>query len=171
MRIAWQQALASIRVRRGRHAITGTGIALGIAFFAAMRLLMSVEGSSEKNTWLLATSLLMCFVGITNSMLMSVVERYREIGTLKCLGASDGLIVAIFLLEALLVGVFASFIGAVSGEIVMSVVVRFMEDHAKGGSALWEATGIGALMTLLASVVPAVQAARMPATAALRVEV
>ncbi|MFQ6133274.1 MAG: ABC transporter permease, partial [Armatimonadota bacterium] len=35
--------------------------------------------------WLIGMSLLVCVVGIINSMLMSVTERFREIGTMKCL--------------------------------------------------------------------------------------
>ena len=38
----------------------------------------------------LGLALLVAFVGILNAMLMSVTERFREIGTMKCLGALDG---------------------------------------------------------------------------------
>ncbi len=171
MRIAWQQALASIRVRIGRQVVTGAGIALGIAFYASMRVLMTVEGTSDKNSWLLATSLLMCFVGITNSMLLSVAERFREIGTLKCLGASDGLIVLIFLLEAVLLGLCASLFGAILGAGVMTTALHWLGERPVMGRAILESALIGLFMTLVASLVPAVQAARMPASAALRVEV
>jgi len=36
--------------------------------------------------WLLAVSAVVCFVGISNAMLMSVTQRFRDIATLKCLG-------------------------------------------------------------------------------------
>ena len=60
-------------------------------------------------------ALLVCTVGITNSMLMSVSERFREIGTMKCLGALNSLIVRLFLIEALFMGFVASFAGWVLG--------------------------------------------------------
>ena len=41
--------------------------------------------SARRNLWLVTLSLLVCIVGITNAMLMSVTERFREIGTMKCL--------------------------------------------------------------------------------------
>lgn len=98
--VAWNQALASIRVRFFRQLITSVGIALGIAFYASMQTLRIAESSLTKDDtkmqWLVATSLLMCLVGVTNSMLMSVSERFREIGTIKCLGASDSFIVRVF---------------------------------------------------------------------------
>ena len=52
---------------------------------------------SYKQYWLIVLSLLVCVVGITNAMLMSVTERFREIGTMKCLGALDSFIVKLFL--------------------------------------------------------------------------
>ena len=52
---------------------------------------------TQKHTWLVVMSLLVSAVGITNSMLMSVTERYKEIGTMKCLGALDSFIVKLFL--------------------------------------------------------------------------
>ena len=48
-------------------------------------------------------------------MLMSVSERFREIGTMKCLGALNSLIVRLFLIEAIFMGFVASFGGWVLG--------------------------------------------------------
>ena len=45
-----------------------------------------IEEERSKQTWLISLSLLVCVVGIANAMLMSVTERFREIGTMKCLG-------------------------------------------------------------------------------------
>lgn len=57
-----------------------------------------------RENWLMVMSLLVCAVGITNSMLMSVTERFREIGTMKCLGALDVFIVRLFLIETAALG-------------------------------------------------------------------
>jgi len=173
--VAWNQARASIRVRFLRHAITAIGIALGIAFFSSVQTLRLSQttthevGASDRLAWLVATSLVMCLVGVTNSMLMSVTERYREIGTIKCLGASDGFIVKVFFLEALLLGAFGSFAGAFLGATLMGLV----NGVSIGTIAFVVAvsTGVGVLMTVLAAIAPAIQASKMPAAAALRVEV
>ena len=180
--VAWHQALASIRVRFLRHAITSLGIALGIAFFASIQTLQSIERASgnadamaaQRMTWLLWTSLVMCLVGVTNSMLMSVSERYREIGTIKCLGASDSFIVKVFFLEAVLLGLIGSFVGAAVGILLMSLFGMFYGNAPGSGtmlSILGVSTGLGVLMTVMAAIAPAILAARMPAAAALRVEV
>lgn len=75
-------------------------------------------GLGARLTYLLGISLLVCAVGITNAMLMSVTERYREIATLKCLGALDGSILSIFLLEACLLGAVGAAAGAVLGGLI-----------------------------------------------------
>ena len=59
-----------------------------------------LQEERSKQTWLISLSLLVCVVGIANAMLMSVTERFREIGTMKCLGALDTFIVKLFLLES-----------------------------------------------------------------------
>lgn len=172
--VAWNQAVASIRVRFWRHMVTVSGIGLGIAFFSSVQAyrLLSAAGSAfetQRLQWLAATSLLMCLVGVTNSMLMSVTERYREIGTIKCLGASDGFIVKVFFLEALVLG----FIGSLAGSLLGSVAIGLVEGFRIG--VVLQVIGLGSLigltMTVLAAIAPAVQAARMPAASALRVEV
>lgn len=178
--VAWNQALASIRVRFLRMLITSTGIALGIAFFACIQTLRVTQSAAEdpagqqRLQWLVGTSLVMCLVGVTNSMLMSVTERFREIGTIKCLGASDGFIVKVFFLEAVLLGAFGSFLGAFLGTALMSVVNVVSGRAFLLGSALGVillGTAIGMAMTVVAAIAPAMQAARMPAAAALRVEI
>jgi ABC-type antimicrobial peptide transport system permease subunit len=154
--------------------VTVAGIALGIAFFSsvqASRVLNPAQDAfeSQRLQWLAATSLLMCLVGVTNSMLMSVTERYREIGTIKCLGASDGFIVKVFFLESLLLGALGSLAGAVVGSLTMAFVEGFKLGPLLQVIAL--GTDIGLTMTVIAAIAPAVQAAKMAPAAALRVEV
>jgi len=172
--VAWNQAKASIRVRFFRQMITSAGIALGIAFFCSMQTLRvagKATGQSEDQLrWLVGTSLVMCLVGVTNSMLMSVTERFREIGTIKCLGASDGFIVKVFFLEAIILGIGGSFIGSMLGTGLMSLVQGGVGLPAILGIVLL-GTAVGATMTVAAAIAPAIQAAKMPAAAALRVEV
>ncbi len=172
--VAWNQALASIRVRFFRQLVTSIGIALGIAFFASvmtMRAAQTAATAAEESRmrWLLGTSLVMCLVGVTNSMLMSVAERYREIGTIKCLGASDGFIVRVFFIEALLLGAAGSLMGALLGAVPIALLSKVGAGTVLGTVLL--ATVVGMLMTVAAAVAPAVQAAKMPAAAALRVDV
>lgn len=177
--VAWNQAVASIRVRFLRQLITSIGIALGIAFFASMLTLKLGQGKADQQSpaqlqWLIGTSLIMCLVGVTNSMLMSVTERFREIGTIKCLGASDSFIVKVFFLEAVLLGTFGSGLGSVVGTSLMSLVVRMGGGGVSFGQALTiilEGTMLGITMTVTAAIAPAIQAAKMPAAAALRVEI
>ena len=178
-RVAWDQAKASIRVRLFRQLITSTGIALGIAFFCSIQTLRVSEATGDSSNearlkWLVSTSLVMCLVGVTNSMLMSVSERFREIGTIKCLGASDGFIVKVFFLEAVLLGLFGSSLGAISGTGLMAVAQRMQGQTvtlAAGLGVVILGVAIGVSMTVLAAIAPAMQAAKMPAAAALRVDV
>ncbi len=101
-------------------------------------------------------------------MLMSVTERYREIGTIKCLGASDQFVVRVFLLESLLLGTVGSGVGALSGGLLAALIESQMDGR------VWMMVGetclLGMAITSLAAIIPAIQAAKMPAAAALRME-
>ena len=129
--------------------------------------------------WLIAISLLICVVGISNAMLMSVTERYREIGTMKCLGALDWFVVKLFLIEAAFQGVAGSLVGAVIG--VFAAVLAGMSEYGLDvfGSMPWGtlflnivlALLVGAVLSTLGAIYPARRAGRMPPADAMRTEV
>ncbi len=60
-------------------------------------------------------ALLVAGLGIINTMFMSVLERTREIGILKAIGASRGHIQSIFLVEGMVVGFIGGVLGMLAG--------------------------------------------------------
>jgi len=134
--------------------------------------------SSAKQRWIVFLSLLTCVVGIINAQLMSVTERFREIGTLKCLGALDRFIVRIFVIEATLQGLAGGFFGALLGGFVafLSTLITF------GFSSItyipWSTISLtmfyamctGTFLSLVGVLYPAIVASRMQPVEAMRVE-
>ena len=178
----------SLKIRFARSIITASGIFLSIAFLCYSLVGLWLPGHADtpaqalqdhyRQVWLVCMSLLVCIVGIMNAMLMSVSERFREIGTMKCLGALDSLIVRLFMIEALFMGLVSSIGGWLLGLITVELVRAFT---MKGGTVGIDAVmivkllgcclGAGAGLTLIAALLPALRAAQMPPAAALRSEV
>jgi putative ABC transport system permease protein len=174
-----------IKIRLWRSMVTASGIMLSIAFFAYVltNLLTTPDQSSNETArqiWLVVMSMLVTIVGICNSMLMSVTERFREIGTMKCLGALDSFVTALFFIEAIFMGTIASFIGWLVGFGTAAI------GHlvALGWASTWQhitpplflevlgaSVMFGILVTMIATIAPALQAAKMPAAAALRTQI
>jgi hypothetical protein len=138
----------------------------------------STEGISERTFWLIAVSFLVCVVGIANAMLMAVTERFREIATMKCLGALDEFIMIIFLIESGLQGL----IGGVFG-VLLGLVLAVIRCSSAFGLYTWHyfpvvdvlkntgiSTAAGMLLAMLAAVYPAWVASRMAPMEAMRVE-
>ena len=131
-----------------------------------------------KDLWLVFLALLVCFVGIVNAMLMSVSERFREIGTMKCLGALDSFIVKLFLLESSFQGLTGTLIGIVIG-FLLSLLRASLKYHGYTyqyfpGTDILISVGLsvlaGVVLSVLAAVYPARTAARMEPVEAMRVE-
>jgi ABC-type antimicrobial peptide transport system permease subunit len=126
--------------------------------------------------WILAISVVVTFMGITNAILMSVTERFREIGTMKCLGAKSKFIRRLFLLESLLIGGVGSVAGAIAGALFsiginaaiygLPMVLSLNWAHLLTAGAL--STGIGAALTVVSALSPAHIAASMTPAHALR---
>ena len=151
-----------------------------------VRLIASASSSGREEwaakkrmQWLSIMALIVCTVGIANAMLMSVTERYKEIGTMKCLGALDMFIVKLFFIESCLLGFFASLAGFLAGWSIIGLVHLVAEGGSVYRSLFWVESGrllfltaaVGTALTFLATIFPAIKAAQMPPAAALRVEI
>lgn len=135
-------------------------------------------GFSRRTMWLIVVSFGVCAVGIANAMLMSVTERFREIATMKCLGAMDGFIMLQFVLESCIQGVAGGVVGAAVG-LLLGVVRSWVEFGLLAFSQLpgWTLLGCiggslvsGVLLAALAAVYPAFVASRMAPMEAMRME-
>jgi ABC-type antimicrobial peptide transport system permease subunit len=143
------------------------------------RLLEAARRDRFRAIWIIGISLLVTIIGITNSMLMSVTERFRDIGTMKCLGAESGFIRRIFLIEASVMGLVGGVFGVLVGNLFALTLTLVTYGPTLLGQALvaeLSALGlggavslaVGALLSVLASLYPAEFAARMLPAAALR---
>ena len=135
-------------------------------------------GLGERLAYLLVVSFLVCGIGITNAMMMSVTERFTEIATLKCLGALDGFIMIMFVLESCIMGIVGGTIGAVIGAVIGTgrMMASFGVNFFAAIPVLDIFGGIlisillGTLLAAFAAVVPSFKAARLAPMEAMRVE-
>ena len=130
------------------------------------------------------SSTLALFVGaflIYNTFSMTVLERTRELGLLRALGATRGRVLRLLLAEALLMGTLGSALGVILGlglayslhdvlaaysnvEAVQLAVVAFQVPP----EGLFLALGLGMVVTVLAALRPVWRASRVPPVEALR---
>lgn len=207
MRKSLEMAFQSIKVRFFRSLITTMSLVLAVAFLCfilvgndlAQGMLSSGKpdliqkliqsgydispgetqiNASAKQRWIIFLSLLVCVVGIVNAQLMSVTERFREIGTLKCLGALDRYVVRLFIFEAAMQGLAGSLCGVAVGILAAVItslphfgfaVFSFFPVFEIGVSALL-AICTGTLLSLIGVLYPALLAAKMQPVEAMRVE-
>lgn len=138
VRIAWK----NIRVRLLRSMLVNCGIILALAFLmyvtysdALQRYALESTSAEFLDTlkargisidrddadtriqmrWMVGLALLISFVGILNAMVLNVTERFREIGTIKCLGALDSLVIKLYLIESAFQGLVGTTVGIALG--------------------------------------------------------
>ncbi len=125
-----------------------------------------------------AISLLVGGIGIMNTMYTSVLERTKEIGTMKAIGAKNSHVLLLFLLESGLLGLVGGLIGIGIGASLAKGVEAIAEVYI--GSPLLQAslspTLIGGALAFsftigtLSGILPALQASKLKPADALRYE-
>jgi len=173
-------AFSSLKIRLSRTLLTVLTIATSTAFLIYVLTLEKSGDQTETENWylMMALCLLVAAAGVLNTMLMSVTQRYREIGTMKCLGALDSFVLYSVLFESALVGLAGSAVGVVLG-LAVSLLLGVLEFGGEVFSRMsfdWIALKllgtflVGMLLTTLGAAVPAWIAARMPPMEAMRGE-
>jgi len=128
-----------------------------------------------------AISLLVGAIGIANTMFMSVMERTRQIGTLKALGTTGFEIMKLFLFESAMIGFIGGLIGIFLGFIASGIIselgIRIMGAGRMGGSMtvitpelVLFAIGFSVFIGMVSGLLPARRAASLQPVEALRYE-
>ena len=143
-------------------------------FFVFLDVLLAAVGT---------VALVVAALGIINTLLMAVLERYQEIGTYKAVGASDGDIVVLFLTEAVLLGFLGGLGGLALGRVVswgleIGINIYARDQGVESSLAMFDfplwlsvaTVAFATLIAVLAGVWPALRAARIDPIRALRGE-
>jgi putative ABC transport system permease protein len=139
---------------------------------------------SLSTAFMALVALVVAGLGITNTMLMSVLERTHEIGVMKAVGARDRHILGLFLIEGALIGAVGSCLGVLlsylasfpGDRVAHSIVARKAQLQLEGSLFVfpwWLMVGVPMLVTLLtmlSAYYPARRAARVNPITALRHE-
>lgn len=138
------------------------------------------EMMSSMNMFLIAiaaVSLIVGAVGIANTMFTSVLEKTKQIGIMKAIGAKNKDIMKIFLLNAALIGLVGGVLGIIGGILLSGLLPSLMGDMRmfRGESfvsmtSILLALGVSVLVGILAGAVPAYKASKLKPVDALRYE-
>ncbi|MCA1616357.1 MAG: ABC transporter permease [Acidobacteria bacterium] len=126
-------------------------------------------------------SLLVASFGIANTMIMSILERTREIGIMKAIGAEDGEIKLIFFVEAALIGLTGGVVGSLAAWGIAAAANRiafrfFLQPRGVAYVSFFDlppylwlgAILFAVLVSIAAALYPAARAARIDPVKALR---
>ncbi|MCB5426469.1 ABC transporter permease [Altererythrobacter sp. CC-YST694] len=131
------------------------------------QLFEGLDAQARTGTIIKAFSLVTIVIGIASAMLLSIVRRQSEIGIMRAMGASKGLVVSIFVLEGTLIGLVGAVVGALAAWLALLPLPPVTEVR-NGGLPIDRAQGdflmavlLTTLAAMLASILPARNAARI----------
>ena len=121
---------------------------------------------------LLGLCIIVAFIGIVNTMALSILERTREIGLLRAVGTSRKQLRAMVRWEAIIVGLFGAVLGVLLGMVIGYAAVTAIPDSFISEIAIpwtWAILFLvlGGVLGMMAAVFPARRAARMNVLAAI----
>ncbi|MGO8795712.1 MAG: ABC transporter permease [Candidatus Sulfotelmatobacter sp.] len=142
-------------------------------FFKVLDVFLGIFGS---------LALAVAFIGIVNTLVMAILERRREIGIMKAIGASDGDVKKLFFAEAgamgILGGIFGVALGWAIGQVINLGTNIYLKSQSFPAEHFWSvpwwlvgfALAFSFLVSLAAGLYPAGRAARLDPVQALRYE-
>ena len=142
-------------------------------FFTVLDLFLGIFGS---------LALAVATLAIINTLVMAVLERRREIGVMKAIGASDGDVKKLFFTEAGAMGLFGGMLGVALGFAIGKAINIgtgiYMHRHQMASEPVWimplwlvgAAIGFSIVVSLLAGLYPAGRAARLDPVQTLKYE-
>jgi putative ABC transport system permease protein len=142
-------------------------------FFAVLDLFLGIFGS---------LALAVASIGIVNTLVMAILERRREIGIMKAIGASDGDVKRLFFAEAGAMGIFGGIAGVALGWAIGQIINFgtniYLKRQDMPPEHFWAvpwwlvtgAIGFAFVVSLLSGLYPAGRAARLDPVQALRYE-
>lgn len=142
-------------------------------FFAVLDLFLGIFGS---------LALAVASLGIINTLVMAILERRREIGILKALGASDSDVKKLFFAEAGAMGIVGGVVGVslgwMIGKIINAGTNIYMHRQNMPSETFWSvpwwlvlgALGFSLVVSLISGLYPAARAAKLDPVKALRYE-
>jgi ABC-type antimicrobial peptide transport system permease subunit len=158
----------------------------GYTAFSVASVLQQVETMLTVITVIIAfltgIALIVSTLGIVNTMITSVLERTREIGIFKAVGATNSQVMAVFLTESAMIGLVGGLLGLgiallamIPGDAIGSSMIAERAAIPYRGNVFvlpfWLAIAgpaLGAVTAVLAAIIPARRAARIDPVKALR---
>jgi putative ABC transport system permease protein len=155
-----------------------------ISSTAVLSLLSTIFGTIQLFLGgIAAISLLVAGIGIMNIMIVSLIERTREIGILKALGMKSRTVLTIFLGESVIIGLIGAVIGIISGWFLSVVTSSVLSAGGFFGSqasftitplltptVIVGALGFGVGVSVIFALYPAWRASKLKPVEALRYE-
>ena len=142
-------------------------------FFAVLDLFLGIFGS---------LALAVAALGIVNTLVMAILERRREIGIMKAIGASDSDVRKLFLAEAAVMGLLGGMLGVtlgwVIGRLINAGANLYLRRQNLPSENLWAvpwwlvggAIAFAIVISMISGLYPAARAARLDPVQALRYE-
>ncbi|HYK74893.1 MAG TPA: FtsX-like permease family protein, partial [Pseudoneobacillus sp.] len=136
----------------------------------------TITGSFSIINGLVLLGIIVSGIGITNTLLINIMERVREIGMMRAVGVTRKQIIRMILLEGFGIGLAATVIGILFGILLIYITTGFVEinnltfEFGVSPIIISVIFLFGILISLISSFTPSRRAAKTPLNEALRYE-